>query len=70
MHQVNIHEAKTNLSKLIQEVLDGSEVVIAKNKNPIVKIVKIENQPVKRRLGLGAEKIQISSDFNDLEDIL
>ena len=69
MHQVNIHEAKTNLSKLIQEVLDGREVVIAKNKNPIVKIVKIDNKPFKRKLGLGVDQLQISSDFNESEYI-
>ncbi len=69
MHIVNIHEAKTNLSKLIQEVLDGNEVVIAKNKNPIVKIVRLENQPIKRKLGLGKNKIQFLPDFDKASDI-
>ena len=37
--QVTIHEAKTNLSKLIEAVLAGEEVIVAKGKRPMVKIV-------------------------------
>ena len=65
MHKVNIHEAKTKLSKLIQEVLDGTEVIIAKNNKPIVKIIKIEEGNTKRQIGLAKNHIQISSDFLD-----
>lgn len=65
MHKVNIHEAKTKLSKLIQEVLDGTEVIIAKNNKPIVKIIKIEEGNTERKIGLAKNNIQISSDFLD-----
>jgi len=39
MHQVNIHEAKTHLSKLIQEVIAGEDVIIAKGNKPVVRLV-------------------------------
>ncbi|CAN7605678.1 type II toxin-antitoxin system prevent-host-death family antitoxin [Phyllobacterium sp. LjRoot231] len=39
--QVTVHAAKTNLSKLIDAALAGEEVIIAKGKNPVVKIVPI-----------------------------
>ncbi|HEX9972750.1 MAG TPA: type II toxin-antitoxin system prevent-host-death family antitoxin, partial [bacterium] len=49
MLQMNVHEAKTNLSKLIQKVVDGEEVVIAKGNLPIIKLVLIENLKPQRR---------------------
>ncbi len=38
MHQVTIHEAKTHLSRLVQEAIGGEEVIIAKNHKPLVKL--------------------------------
>ncbi|MEE9431795.1 MAG: type II toxin-antitoxin system prevent-host-death family antitoxin [Melioribacteraceae bacterium] len=69
MHQVNIHKAKTNLSKLIQEVLNGNEVIIAKNRKPIIKLIDIQATENKRKLGLAKDKIFISDSFDEsLED--
>ena len=69
MLQMNVHEAKTNLSKLIQKVVDGEEVVIAKGNLPIIKLVLIENLKPQRRLGTAKGKIKISNDFDaPLED--
>ena len=65
MHQVNIHEAKTHLSKLIQETLDGEEVIIAKGNKPVVKLVSIQSQPKERKLGLAKGQIQMTDDFDD-----
>lgn len=56
MTTVTVHQAKTNLSKLIAEVLAGGEVVIARGKEPAVKLVPVE-QPKKRSM-LGAYKGQ------------
>jgi len=42
--QVTVHTAKTNLSKLIEAALAGEEVVIAKGKHPVVRIVPIERK--------------------------
>jgi prevent-host-death family protein len=69
MLQVNVHEAKTNLSKLIQKVVDGEEVIIARGNQPIIKLVLIEKSKPKRRLGTAKGKIKIFDDFNEpLED--
>jgi len=64
MYQVNIHEAKTNLSKLIKKVINGEEVVIAKANKPVVKIVNLEFNNTKRRLGTAKGKIKIAADFD------
>ena len=64
MHQVNIHEAKTNLSKLIKKVVNGEEVVIAKGNKPLVKLVLIEGNKPKRKLGSAKGKIVIGKDFD------
>jgi prevent-host-death family protein len=69
MLQVNVHEAKTNLSKLIQKVVDGEEVVIARGNLPIIKLVLIENLKPQRRLGTAKGKVKIADDFDaPLED--
>jgi prevent-host-death family protein len=59
MTQVTVHEAKTNLSKLIALAEAGEEVVIARGKTPVVKIVPVDGPPQKRRL-LGAFKGQFA----------
>ena len=64
MHQINIHEAKTNLSKLIQEALNGEEVIIAKGNKPVVKLVPLQQQKVTRKLGLAKGKITMTDDFD------
>ena len=70
MQQVTIHEAKTNLSRLIQAALAGEEVVIAKGKQPLVKLVVVPELRQQRRIG-GAEGIVVfmADDFDaPLED--
>ena len=66
MHTVTIHEAKTHLSRLIQESLAGEEVIIAKGKTPLVKIQPLETVPKQRRFG-GAKGIVIhmADDFDE-----
>lgn len=59
--QFTVHSAKTNLSKLIDAALSGEEVVIAKGKRPVVKIV-----PIKQRrfeIGIWKEKLGSGPDF-------
>jgi len=68
--QVTIHEAKTHLSRLIRKVLAGEEVIIARGKKPLVKLVVLEEEPAGRQLG-GAEGmvLYIADDFDEpLED--
>jgi len=61
---INISEAKTNLSKLIDMVYHGETVVIAKNNLPIADLV-IHKPAGKRKLGLLKGKISIPDDFNE-----
>lgn len=67
MRVVNIHEAKTNLSRLIEEAVKGEEFIIAKAGRPLVKVVPlntIEKPP--RRLGTLAGQFLIPDDFDDM----
>ena len=74
MHQVNIHEAKTNLSKLIKKVVSGEEVIIAKGNKPLVKMVLLNGKKPKRTLGSAKGKLKIAKDFDaplkDFEEYL
>ncbi len=64
---VNISEAKTNLSKLIDRVYHGEKIVIAKNNLPIADLVV--HQPTgKRKLGLLKGKISIPDNIMDEDD--
>ncbi len=60
----NIHEAKTHLSKLLQRVIAGEEIWIAKAGKPIAKIVPFEQKKVTRKPGSAKGKIWVSPDFN------
>lgn len=66
---VNMHEAKSTLSKLVEKVNDGEEVVIAKAGKPVAKLVKYEvKEP--RRLGLYDGQIWIADDFDEPDEEL
>ena len=65
MEKVNIYEAKTQLSKLIEKVLNGKEIIIAKAGKPVAKIVEYKEKPAKRVPGLLKGKIEIPDDFDD-----
>lgn len=64
MTQVNIHEAKTNLSKLVDKVLKGESVVISKSNKPIVKLVLVDELQTKRNLGTAKGVVKILDDFD------
>ena len=64
-----MHEAKTNLSKLVKKVINGEEVIIAKRNKPLVKMVPVEGAKPKRKLGSAKGKIKLSPDFYEpIED--
>ena len=62
-HTVNVHEAKTHFSKLIERVANGEEVTIAKAGKPVARLVPIA-APEKRPLGMDAGKVWIADDFD------
>jgi prevent-host-death family protein len=68
--EVNIHEAKTHFSKLLQRVAAGEEVIIARAGVPVAKIVPVEAAPAKRQLGLYRGQIWMADDFDTLPDDL
>lgn len=65
MTQVTIHEAKTHLSRLIKRALEGEEIVIAKGKQPMVKLVVVPEMRKSRTIG-GAKDVilHIANDFD------
>ncbi|MBA3876891.1 MAG: type II toxin-antitoxin system prevent-host-death family antitoxin [Anaerolinea sp.] len=63
--QVNIHEAKTHLSRLLERVRDGEEVVIAKAGKPVARLVAIDRRPARRIPGMDKGKVIIRPDFDD-----
>ena len=68
MFQVNIHEAKTHLSKLISRVLNGEEIVIAKGNKPVAKLIQFTDLKQERKIGSAKGKIEVSDDFDEAMD--
>ena len=68
--QVNVIEAKTELSKLIRllESKREDEVVVARNGRPVVKITLIEESPVSKRIGIAKGKFKAPKDFDKNND--
>jgi antitoxin (DNA-binding transcriptional repressor) of toxin-antitoxin stability system len=62
---VNIHEAKTHLSRLIEEALGGEEIVIARGNEPIVRLVLVESARPQRTLGWAKGQIRLAEDFDE-----
>ncbi|MGH7093738.1 MAG: type II toxin-antitoxin system Phd/YefM family antitoxin [Stellaceae bacterium] len=60
---VNMHEAKSSLSRLVRRALAGEEVVIARNGEPLVKLVPVPKVLQPRIPGRLKDKIWISPDF-------
>jgi prevent-host-death family protein len=60
---VNVHEAKTHLSRLLDRVAGGEEVVIAKAGKPVARLVAV-GRPGKRRLGDDVGRVTIADDFD------
>ena len=61
---VNIHEAKTHFSQIVNQVLGGKEVIIARGGKPLIKLIPYEKEPVQRKGGQFKGLIQIREDFD------
>lgn len=68
MKTVNIHEAKTQLSKLIDEASKGESFIIAKAGKPVVKVTPLSAPTggLVRRLGFMAGQISVPDDFDEM----
>jgi len=65
MKVVNVHAAKSNLSKLIEEATKGEEIVIARGSEPVVKLVPVHRPEAKRQFGSLKGRLVVPDDFMD-----
>jgi len=68
MEIANIHEAKSQLSSLVDRALKGEEVLIARAGAPVVRLVPIRREEGPREGGQWKGKVRIADDFDDLPD--
>ena len=68
MQIYNIHEAKTNLSKLIAKTQNGEEVIISKAGKPVAKLSAYKEKTKPRKFGALKGKIWVSDDFDDEDE--
>jgi prevent-host-death family protein len=66
--QVNIHEAKTHLSRLVQRAAAGEEIVIAKAGAPLAKLVPLSPSKEPRKLGAWKGRVWIADDFDEIDE--
>lgn len=66
MVTVSIHEAKTQLSKLVDQAAKGEPFVVAKAGRPLVKVTALETPAAPQRLGFLTGEIAVPDDFNSL----
>lgn len=64
MKVVNTHEAKTHLSRLLDEVAGGQEILIARAGKPVARLAPIEHEPRRKRFGLLKGKLVVPDDFD------
>lgn len=64
MQTINIHEAKTHLSRLVEDVAAGEEVIIAKAGRPVARLVALEKPAGRRKLGILAGEMVIPDNFD------
>lgn len=62
--KINIHQAKTHLSRLVEDVASGGEVLIAKGGRPMARLVPLRRDETPRRAGLLKGKLRIADDFD------
>lgn len=69
MRTVNIHEAKTHLSRFVDQAAAGEEILIARSGKPVARLVALSQPDLQpRTLGLGKGKFTLPDDFSRLHD--
>jgi antitoxin (DNA-binding transcriptional repressor) of toxin-antitoxin stability system len=68
MRLVNIHEAKTHLSKLIQAAIDGEEIVIARGNVPLVRLELLPSAKRTRKVGFAKDQVSMTAEFDEPVD--
>ena len=67
MTVVNIHEAKTHLSRLVDRAASGEEIVIARAGTPIARLAPLARAAEPRRIGMAKGRIRIHAGFDDAD---
>ena len=63
--EVNVHEAKTHLSRLLEQALSGEEVIIMRSGKRLARLTPVERAPLHRKLGTARGEFVAPADFND-----
>jgi prevent-host-death family protein len=58
-----MHAAKTNLSRLVEEARAGADIVIARGRTPLVRLVPVDQRPVKREFGAMRGQLEVPPSF-------
>ena len=66
MRTVNMHEAKTHLSRLVDAAAKGESFIIARAGNPMVKVVALDAPDARHRIGFLAGQISVPDDFDSM----
>ena len=66
MRTVNIHAAKTHLSRLVEQAAAGEEIIIAKSGKPVARLCPLADEPRRRQLGILDGKIEVPDNFDKL----
>lgn len=65
METVNIHQAKTHLSRLVQRVEAGEEIILARGGKPVARLVPLAQPGERRQFGRMKGMIRVADDFDD-----
>ncbi|MEU9302601.1 type II toxin-antitoxin system prevent-host-death family antitoxin [Streptomyces sp. NPDC048269] len=66
--QYNVHEAKTNFSKILEAVATGEEVIISKAGEPVAKVIPLAGKVFRTSRGSVREPVVFADDFDDMSD--
>ena len=64
METVNIYDAKTRLSQLVDKAASGEDVVVSRNGRPLVRITRLDDDKRRVRFGVLEGKLQVAADFD------
>lgn len=68
---VNVHQAKTHLSRLLRRVEAGEDIVIGRDGEPVARLTRVTPaEPAPRTLGTWRNRVQIADDFDTLPDVI
>lgn len=68
MKTVSVHEAKTHLSRLLERVAAGDEVIISKSGKPVARLIAIVSEQPKVLLGSDRGKVHIAPGFDEIPE--